>query len=135
MKRPAAMMATKAANSGQRVSSTSSLWMFRTVLKPMSGRKRPQETRAAMPASRAARTRSERSDTARGISDLLHFRPAQQPLRQEDHGNGKNGERRDILVVGREICRPQRLDQADKQPAQHGAGKRADAAEHGGGEG
>ena len=36
-KRPPAMIATSAASNGQRVSSTSSLRMFWTVLKPISG--------------------------------------------------------------------------------------------------
>src|SRR5271166_180610 len=106
MKRPPAMIAMKTASSGQRVSSTSSLWMFRTVLKPMSGRNRPQEMRAATPASRHARARSRRSDASGVISHFLHFRSAQQALRQEDHGDRKNGKGRDILVVGREIGRP-----------------------------
>ena len=41
----------------------------------------------------------------------------------------------DILVVDREVGRPQGLDEADQQSAQDGAGERADAAQHGGCEG
>ena len=45
------------------------------------------------------------------------------------------GEHRDVLVLAREIAGPEDLDQADQQPAQHGAGQRADAAQHCCGEG
>src|SRR3974377_1336580 len=106
MKRPPAMIAMKTANSGQRVSRMSSLWMFRTVLKPISGRNSPQEMRAATAASRHARARSRRPDASGVISHFLHVGSAQQTLRQEDHGDRKDGEGRDILIVGREKVRP-----------------------------
>src|SRR6516162_10465294 len=104
MKRPPAMIAMKAANRGQRVSRMSSLWMFRTVLKPISGRNSPQEMRAAMVASRHARARSRR-DASGVISHFLDVGSAQQTLRQKDHGDRKNGKGGDILIVGREIGR------------------------------
>jgi hypothetical protein len=54
--------------------------------------------------------------------------------RQEDQHDREDREGRDVLVLDREIARPEGLDQADQQAAQHGAGQRADAAEHRGGE-
>ena len=57
------------------------------------------------------------------------------PGGQEDQHDGQDREGGDILVVDREIGRPQRLDQADQQAAEHRARQRADAAEHGRGEG
>src|SRR5229473_2382925 len=100
MKRPPAMIATRIASSGQRVSRMSSLWIFWTVLKPMSGRNRPKAMRAATAASRHARIKSRRSDASSAISHFLHVWSAQQTLRQEDHGNRENGKGGDILIVG-----------------------------------
>ena len=60
---------------------------------------------------------------------------AEQAGRHEDQRHGEDREGGDVLVVDREVGRPQRLDQADEQAAEHGARQRADAAEHGGGEG
>src|SRR5262249_39734417 len=103
------MMATSAASSGHRVSRTSSLWMFWTVLKPISGRNRPNAIRPVIALSRSARAKSMRAaDGASGvaISDLLHIRAAEDALRQKDHGDGEDRERGHVLVVGREIRRP-----------------------------
>src|ERR1700716_837638 len=136
-KRPTVMIPTSAASSGQRVSRTSSLWMFWTVLNPISGRNMPNEIRAVIAASRRARTMSTREagrDASCAILHLLHVRPAQNPLGQEDHGDGENGEGGDVLVVGGEVRRPHRLDEADQQAAKDGARKRADAPEDRGGE-
>src|ERR1700730_1550879 len=101
MKRPPAMIAIRIANSGQRVSRMSSLWIFWTVLNPLSGTNRPPAMRAAFAASRHARMKSRRSDASGAISHLLHVGSAQQTLRQEDHGNSENGEGGDIFIVGR----------------------------------
>src|SRR5882757_9834886 len=116
--RAAAMIATSAASSGQRVSRMSSLWMFWTVLKPISGRKRQKAIKPASAVSRSARTMSTReadADASTVISHLLHVRPAENALRQEDHGDGQDREGGDVLVVGREISRPHGLDEADQQ--------------------
>src|ERR1700681_1809105 len=115
------MIATSPASSGQRVSRMSSLWMFWTVLKPISGRNRPKEIRPASAASRSARTMSTRAaggDASTVISHLLHVRPAENALRQEDHGDRQNREGGDVLVVGGKIRRPHGLDEADQQAAQ-----------------
>src|SRR5438067_7451269 len=105
MSRPAATIPTNVANSGQRVSNTSSLRMFCTVLKPISGRNRPKAISPASAASRSARmisTRDAGGDASTVISHFLHVRPAENALRQEDHGDREDRERRDVLVVGGE---------------------------------
>jgi hypothetical protein len=61
---PIATIATSMASKGQRVSSTSSLWIFWTVLKPISGSNRPKAMRPVHPASRSARTTSRRGEGA-----------------------------------------------------------------------
>src|SRR5262245_57059144 len=132
-----AMTATSAASSGQRVSRTSSLWMFWTVLKPISGRNSPNAISAVTAVSRSARTMSTRAtgaDASGAISHLLHVGPAEDALRQEDHGDGENGEGGDVLVVDGEVRRPQGLDETDEQSAEHGARQRADSAQHRGSE-
>src|ERR1700685_4569965 len=58
-------------------------------------------------------------------SDFFDFRPAEQAGRKEDQHHDQDGERRDILVLDREIRRPECLDQPDQKSAQHGAGQRA----------
>src|SRR6266852_8990558 len=132
--RPPVMIATSAASRGQRVSRTSSLWMFWTVLKPISGSNSPNAMRPVNAACLSARTTSTRG-AASAISHLLHVRAAEDALRQEDHGDGENREGGNVLVVAGNIGRPHRLDQADQKPAEHGAGQRADPAQHRGGEG
>src|SRR5262249_3033918 len=132
-----ATTATSVASSGQRVSRTSSLWMFWTVLKPISGRNRPNAISAVIAVSRRMRTMSTcaaGNDACGAISHLLHVGPAEDALRQEDHGDGENGEGGDVLVVDREVRRPQRLDETDEQTAEHGARQRSDPAQHSGGE-
>src|SRR5712671_1275814 len=123
-------MATKANSICQRVSSTISLRMFWTVRKPISGSNRKKASTAVSPASMIAARRAARAAGA-DMSDLLDIRPSEQALRQEDERDGEDRESRDVLVVGREIGRPQRLDQADQQAADHRARQRTDAAEHG----
>src|SRR5581483_9093735 len=128
--------ATSVNSMGQRVSSASSLRMFCTVLKPISGSNSAKASRLvkkALFSAGGSRADSPEAGATAGISNLLHVRPSEQPLRQEDHGDGENGEDSDILVIDREIGRPESLDQADQQSADHRARKRADAAEHGGG--
>src|SRR3977135_4195638 len=127
------MIATKVSSSGRRVSSSSSLRMFCTVLKPISGRNSAKVMSAVSAASLSARPTSTRgavdADAGAAISDFLHFRPAEQALRQEDQRDREDREGRDVLVVDREIGRPHGLDQADQDSADHGARQRADAAE------
>src|SRR6266567_5791483 len=130
----AVMTATNASSSGKRVSSSSSLRMFCTVLKPISGRNSAKVISAVRPASLSALPTSTRGAVATLMSYLLDFGPPEQALRQEDQRDGEDREGRDVLVVDREVGRPHGLDQADQQAADHGAGQRADAAEHGRGE-
>src|SRR3954454_15614006 len=116
------MIATMASSSGMRVSSSSSLRMFCTVLKPIRGSRSAKEISAVNIASLSARAVFERaavcgravSRAATAMSHLLHFRPPEQALRQEDQRDGEDRERSDVLVVDREIGRPHRLDQADQ---------------------
>src|SRR2546421_439187 len=138
----AGMTATIASSRGRRVSSSSSLRMFCTVLKPTSGSSSAKEISAVNTASFSARATfgpvAERgravSGAATAMSHLLHFRPAEQALRQEDQRDGEDRERGDVLVVDREIRRPHGFDQSDEEAADHRAGERADAAEYGRGE-
>src|SRR6185503_861140 len=84
--RPTKAMATNDANSGQRVSRMSSLRMSWTALNAISGRNKPAAISAVKAAARKARARSGReAGASSAISHLLHFRPAEQALRQEDH--------------------------------------------------
>src|SRR5438128_5149916 len=134
------MIATMASSSGMRVSSSSSLRMFCTVLKPISGSSSANAISAVKAASLSARATFERvsdrgravSGAATAMSHLLHFRAPEQALRQEDQRDRQNGERRDVLVVDRKISRPHRFDEADQDASDHRARPRADAAEHGG---
>src|ERR1700704_2499387 len=123
-------MATKPNSICHRVSSTISLRMFWTVRKPISGSSRKKASTAVSPASMIAARRAARAAGA-AMSDFLDIRPAEQALGQEDERDGEDRESRDVLVVGREIGRPQRLDQADQEPADHGARQRADGPHHG----
>src|SRR3981081_314313 len=63
-------------------------------------------------------------------SNFFDFRPAPHAGRTADQHDNQERECRDVLVLDREICRPQGLDQADQKAAEHRAGQRADAAEH-----
>src|SRR4051794_17946106 len=130
----AVMIATNESSSGMRVSSSSSLRMFCTVLKPISGRKSAKVISAVRPASFSALPTSTRGAVATLMSYLLDFGPPQQTLRQEDQRDGEDGKGGDVLVVDREVGRPHGFDQADQQASNHGAGQRADAAENGCGE-
>src|SRR5882762_5332445 len=126
----AVMTATNESRSGMRVSSSSSLRMFCTVLKPIRGRNSAKVISAVSPASFSALPTSTRGAVATLMSYLLDFGSSQQALRQEDQRDGEDRERRDVLVIDREVGRPHGFDQADQQSADHGAGERADAAEH-----
>src|SRR5215217_8049699 len=112
----------------------------------MIGIDRPSVTRAVSPASLSAAAKSEPAvravaDAAAGLIvrsasiavplNLFDFGPAEDARRHEDQHDGENREGGHILVFNREVSGPQRLDQADDEPAEHGAGQRADAAEHG----
>src|SRR3954462_3406979 len=63
-------------------------------------------------------------------SNLLDLGSAEDAGRHEDEDDGENREGGDVLVLDREIGRPEGLDEADDQAAEHRAGERADAAEH-----
>src|SRR3979411_2679550 len=109
-------MATKPNSICQRVSRTISLRMFWTVRKPISGSSRKKASTAVSPASMAG-ARKGAPAAAAAMSDFLDIRSSEQALRQEDERDGEDGESRDVLVVGREIGRPQRLDQANQEAA------------------
>src|SRR5258708_31213086 len=101
----------------------SSLRMFWTVLKPISGSNSPNAMRPVIAAWRSARTTSTREAgcvASCAISHLLHVRSAEDALRQEDHGDGGDGEGGDILVIGGEIRPPHGLAATDQQAAAHG---------------
>src|SRR4051812_14116496 len=106
---------------------------------------RPKVIAVQSAASFTARTRSAepRAVTAgalRGavwealvaISNLLDLGAPENAGGHEDEHDGKDRERRHVLVFDREVGRPERLDEPDDQAAEHGSGERADAAEHGG---
>src|SRR5579862_9605026 len=128
------MMATMANNSGQRVVRTSWLLPSTPVKNPISGNSTPKAIKPVKPASRNAPVMSTRRLcapaclTAACISDLLDIRPAEQALRQEDQCDGQHRERGDVLGVDGKISRPEGLDQADQDAADHRAGQRPDAA-------
>src|SRR6266702_3959666 len=105
--RPPAMSPTSTKKSPQRVSRTSSLRMFWTVLKPINGNRRPNARR---PVKRASR-----------ISDLFDIGPAEDALWQEDHGDGENREGGDVLIGAGDVFGPQRFDHADQESSEHGA--------------
>src|SRR5688572_27502776 len=113
---PMKALATKAANSGQRVSSTSSLRMFCAARNAISGRNRRKAIPPENPAARSARMKSGREASwiaswlaPSAISDLLNFRAAEQALRQEDHHHHQDREGGDVLVVARKVGRPEGL--------------------------
>src|SRR5262249_57431582 len=134
MKRMAAMLPTSANNSGQRVVRIRTLLISVMVSKPSSGRNTPSATSAVSPVSRSASAKRVRifapPSCMPPISDLLDVGPAQQPLRQENQSDCQYGESGDILVVDREVSRPQRFNQSDQKTADDCARERADSAEH-----
>src|SRR5205807_5478204 len=97
----AVMTATIASSSGMRVSSSSSLRMFCTVLKPISGNSSAKAINAVNAPPLRARARfgpvvewgRAVSGAATAISHLLHFRPPEQALRQEDQRDGEDRKR------------------------------------------
>src|SRR6516225_10628719 len=139
MKRIAATLPTKANNSSQRVVRIRTLLISVMVSKPTSGKNTPNATSAVSAVSRSASPKRVRivapATCAAPISDLLDIRPAQQPLRQENQRDCQHGESGDILVVDREISRPQRFNQPDQKTAHTGARQRAEPAKHRRGEG
>src|SRR6266567_4994500 len=121
--RPPAMSPTSTKKSPQRVSRTSSLRMFWTVLKPINGNRRPNARRPVKRASRSARPISGPANfcAASGISDLFDIGPAEDALWQEDHGDGENREGGDVLIGAGDVFGPQRFDHADQESSEHGA--------------
>src|SRR6478672_6141464 len=106
----AVISATMVSSSGKRVSSSSSLRMFCTVLKPISGRNSTKDMAAVIAALFSAAAMSMRgaapataSGAATLTSHLLDVGPPEQALRQEDQRDGEDREGRDVLVVDREI--------------------------------
>src|SRR4051812_34716814 len=129
-KRKTETTATRAKSSGQRVSSTSSLRMFWTVLKPMSGNSSPKVRSAVTAVWRKAPAISVAAEGSSDISHLLDIGPAEDALRHENHHNGEDRERGHVLVVVGDKCRPQRFDETDQEPAQHCTRQGTNAAEN-----
>src|ERR1051326_4179435 len=103
-----------------------------SVRMPISSENNPNAVAAAMSAFlSAARTSTTGFSRMSGLpSDFLDLRAAENSGRQEDQHDHQHREGGDVLVLDREIGRPEGLDQPDEQPAAHRAGQRADAAEH-----
>src|ERR1700694_4963177 len=99
---------------------------------PTRSENNPNAVAAAMTAFLSAALRSSAGLTrmVRLPSDFLDFRTAQDAGRQEDQHDDENRERGNVLVLDREISGPESLDEPDEDPPPHGAGQRADAAEH-----
>src|SRR5262245_33883521 len=100
--RKPATMATRTRSKGQRVSSTSSLRMFWTVSKPISGTSSAKVRRAVMPVWRKAPARSG-LDEETGISHLFDVGPAEDALRQEDHHDDENRKGGHVLIGARYV--------------------------------
>src|SRR5262249_33168736 len=135
----AAMLPTNANNSGQRVVIMSASRISVMVWKPTSGRNKPNAIIAVSPAARSASPKRVRifapASCMPPIPDLLDVGPAQQTLRQENQGDCQHGEGGHILVVDREIRRPQCFNEPDQKTAHDCARQRADTAKHRRGEG
>src|SRR5215218_10228482 len=135
---PPNTVATMAASSPNRVSNTNSPCGPASVRTPIISENSTSATSALiraflkMKAAPGAREVSLEAVVAftRGPSDFFDFGQAEQAGRKEDQHYDQDRERRDVLVLDREIGRPERLDQSDCKPAQHRAGQRTDAAEH-----
>src|SRR5215218_2492214 len=135
---PPNTVATMAASSPNRVSNTNSPCGPASVRTPIISENSTSATSALiraflkMKAAPGAREISLEAVVAftRGPSDFFDFGPAEQAGRKEDQHHDQDRERRNILVLDREISRPQGFDQTDQKSTQHGARKRADAAQH-----
>src|ERR1700745_2694657 len=77
-----------------------------------------------------ALTRSEEIVVTRGLSDFFDFGTAEQAGRHEDQNHDQERECGDVLLLDREIGRPEGFDQADREATRHRARQRTDAAEH-----
>src|SRR6202034_3747373 len=98
----------------------------------MIGKHRPKATSPAAAALRSAGTNcaavaagtaiSEVCEGALIVSNLLDFRPAENAGRHEDQGDRQDHERGHILVVRREVGRPEHLYEADQEAAKYRAG-------------
>src|SRR4051794_34358358 len=125
-KRRPATIATMIKNRPQWVSSWSVLRMLGSEEKAMSGRKTAAARSPVTTASFRARVTAAwvaPTGASATISHLLDVRPAEEALRQEDQGDGKDGEDRDVLVVDGEIGRPHGFDHANYETADHRAGQ------------
>src|ERR1700723_3310851 len=118
-------MATTANSSGQRVVSTSWLLPSTPVKNPISGRSTPKAIKPVKPASRNAPVISTRPLcapaclTAALSSELFDIRAAEQALGQENQSNRQHGKGGDVFVVDGKVGRPEGLDQADQEAADH----------------
>src|SRR3954452_3157833 len=107
---------------------------------PSIGASRTKVTNAAANASfRAGAARETDGVVAPALVamrlDLLDRGLAEQAGGQEDQDHDQDAEGGHVLVLQAEIARPERLDQAEHQAAQHRSGNGADPAQDRGGEG
>src|SRR5438094_10513263 len=66
----------------------------------------------------------------RRSSHLLQLGPAEQPRRAQDQDEDQHHEDRDVLVLDREIARPEGFDQPDQNAAQNRSRQRTDAPQN-----
>src|SRR3954470_9422681 len=98
---------------------------------PSIGARRTKVTNAAASASFRAGAAKETDGVAAAALvamrlNLLDLGLAEQAGGQEDQDHHQDAEGGHVLVLQAEVARPERLDQAEHQAAQHGAGDRAD---------
>src|SRR3984893_10506187 len=73
---------------------------------------------------------SQRRARRRRSSHLLQLGSAEQPRRAQDQHENKDHKDRDVLVLDREIARPEGFDQPDQNAAQNRSRQRADAPQN-----
>src|ERR1700761_6205340 len=100
----------------------------------------PRATTPRQPRPLSARSAcwATHSATPIGMSvvllDLLQGGLGEQPGRPDEHDEDEDAEHDQVAELGGDVGGGERLAQADEQPADHGAGNAADAADDGGGE-
>src|SRR5258707_1353373 len=84
---------------------------------------------AARPRSRPARSASHCDDRTMPASDPLHHAPPEQALRHGEQHDENDDEGERILVGRADVACPERLEQAEQEPARHRAERITHAAE------
>src|ERR1700730_4314175 len=113
-----------------------------SVRSPSIKEKSPKAMTAARAASFKAPTKSSFAERVRVAgsfgaakrSDLLDLGPAENSGRHEDQHQHEDRERGDVFVFGGKIGGPEGFNEPNQKPAKHGARKRSDSAQYGGGE-